>query len=170
MVVSGNIDKFDWPCLPRRRATAVTEITHVLNNYSFYSGKRLHTYTHPMNLQWEFTFLFIDLNVITWSRTGNMAASFGEDLVLWAPKGKTILTYVMKGITCLAYNCKGNYIAVGIKLKDTALPQIQLWDVSSDSVGVFLTSHKYQDSQDEVRCVVWDPKNEYIIRWAHEYR
>lgn len=37
--LSGNIQKFDWPCMPRRKAIAVTEISHVLKNYSYYSGK-----------------------------------------------------------------------------------------------------------------------------------
>lgn len=39
LLMSGNIQKFDWPCMPRRKAIAVTEISHVLKNYSYYSGK-----------------------------------------------------------------------------------------------------------------------------------
>lgn len=97
-----------------------------------------------------------------------MAASFGEDLVLWIPKGNSLLTYEMKGITCLAYNCEGAFLAVGIKLKQSKkiskrLPQIQFWDVSSDSIGIFITSYRYDDVEDEVRCIAWDPNNKYVV-------
>ncbi|XP_037025432.1 protein cortex [Bradysia coprophila] len=138
--MTANKQKFDWPCLPRRRAIAATEISHVLSNYCFYS----------------------DLSVITWSRAGKMTASFGEDLVIWIPKGKSSITYELKGITCLAYNFDGKYLAVGTKLEEK-LPQIQIWDLSSDSVGVFITSWKYSRRKDEVRSVIWDPKNSFIV-------
>lgn len=105
-----------------------------------------------------------DLNVISWSSTGYMAASFGEDLVLWVPKGKSLLTYEMKGITCLAYNCEGKYLAVGVKLKPKIPPELQIWDVSSDAIGIFITSYEYHNSKDEARCVLWDPRNTYMVR------
>lgn len=92
-----------------------------------------------------------------------MAASFGEDLVLWIPKGKTLLTYEMKGITTLAYNIGGKYLAVGIKVKYGVLAELQIWDVSSDSIGIFVTSFEYADVGDEIRSVVWYPKNAYIV-------
>lgn len=94
-----------------------------------------------------------------------MAASFGEDLVIWIPKGKTLLTYEIKGITCLAYNINGKYIAVGIKVKDESLPEIQIWDLSSDSIGIFVTSFEYPDNEDQIRCMAWDPKNSCIVRY-----
>ncbi|KAG4065287.1 hypothetical protein HA402_012729 [Bradysia odoriphaga] len=125
--------RFDWPCFPRRRAIAATEISHVLSNYCFYSGG-----------------------------AGKMTASFGEDLVIWIPKGKSSITYELKGITCLAYSFDGKYLAVGKKLEDK-LPQIQIWDLSSDTIGVFITSYKYSRRKDEVRSVIWDPKNSFIV-------
>lgn len=106
---------------------------------------------------------FLDLSVITWSRTGKMTASFGEDLVIWIPKAKSSITYDLKGITCLAYNFDGKYLAVGVKLEDK-LPQVQIWDLSSDSLGVFITSYRYCRPKDEVRSLVWDPKSVFIVR------
>ncbi|KAJ6646322.1 Protein cortex [Pseudolycoriella hygida] len=137
MEKSRNIHELDWPCFPRNRAVAVTEISHVLKNFHHYS----------------------DLNVISWSTTGNMAASFGEDLVLWIPKGKSLLTFEMKGITCLEYNYDGMYLAVGVKIAEQTLPELQIWDVSSDSIGVFITSYRYANAKDEVRSIVWGPTN-----------
>lgn len=91
-----------------------------------------------------------------------MAASFGEDLVLWIPKGKSLLTYEMKGITCLQYNNEGKYLAVGVKLDEFMLSEVQIWDVSSDSIGIFVTSFQYPRIEDEVRCIAWDAK---IVVW-----
>lgn len=105
----------------------------------------------------------LDLSVITWSITGKMTASFGEDLVIWLPKGKSSITYDLQGITCLAYNFDGKLLAVGVKLENK-LPQLQIWDLSSDTIGVFITSYKYNCDSNEVRSVVWDPKNEFIVR------
>lgn len=36
--VTVNKQKLDWPCLPRRKAIAATEISHVLSSYCYYSG------------------------------------------------------------------------------------------------------------------------------------
>lgn len=93
-----------------------------------------------------------------------MAASFGEDLVLWIPKGKSLLTYEMRGITCVAFNRDGKHLAVGVKLGERIKPEIQIWDVSSDSIGIFITSFKYTDVEDEVRCIQWDAGYECIVR------
>lgn len=103
--------------------------------------------------------------MITWSVTGKMTASFGEDLVIWLPKGKSSITYDLQGITCLAYNFDGKLLAVGVKLEGK-LPQLQIWDLSSDTIGVFITSYKYNCVSNEVRSVVWDPKNEFIVRYG----
>lgn len=94
-----------------------------------------------------------------------MAASFGADLVLWIPKGKTLLTYELDGITCLAYNCDGSYLATGIKLTARKPPEIQIWDLSNnkDSVGILITSYKYTDVEDEVRSMIWDSEDNYLI-------
>lgn len=94
-----------------------------------------------------------------------MAASFGEDLVIWIPKGKTLLNYTIKGITSLAYNYDGKYIAVGIQLDEDIFPQIQIWDISSDSIGVFVSSYEYTVHDDDIRCIIWDPKTKYIVRY-----
>lgn len=37
VVVEGNIDNLDWPCSARRKAVAITEVSHVIKNYAYYS-------------------------------------------------------------------------------------------------------------------------------------
>lgn len=163
MAVFDNIHKLDWPCSPRRVAIATTEISHVITNYLFYSRN----FVEFNRFTFKISNHFLDLNVISWSRTGNLAASFGEDLVLWVPKGRSILTYDIKGITALAYNSEGKYIAIGVKVDEKILPQIQIWDVSSDSMGIFVSSFVYAVFDDEVRCIIWDPKSKYIVRYKY---
>lgn len=68
----------------------------------------------------SFNFI-LDLNIITWSCTGKIAASFGFDLVIWMPDSDATVVYRLEGITSLKHNSEGKMLAVGVKQKNRAM-------------------------------------------------
>lgn len=99
---------------------------------------------------------------MSWSKSGNIAASFGEDVVLWVWKNQNTVTYEIKGITSLAYNINGDILALGIKSLSSS--ELRLYDVSNSSTLISTISYEYPDDTDEIRCIEWDPKNKYVAR------
>lgn len=61
-----------------------------------------------------------DLNIIAWSCTGKIAASFGIDLVLWLPDSDATVVYRLEGIKALQHSCDGKMMAVAVREKSNA--------------------------------------------------
>lgn len=61
----------------------------------------------------------VDMNIISWSPMGRIAASFGMDLVVWMPRSDDTVVYRLQGIKTLEYSADGKLLAACVKRKDS---------------------------------------------------
>lgn len=62
-----------------------------------------------------------DMNIISWSPMGRIAASFGLDLVVWMPRSDDTVVYRLQGIIALEYSADGKLLAACVQRKDSNL-------------------------------------------------
>lgn len=147
-----NAEGLDWPCKPRSMPLAYNNSTHDLPEF----------YDHS------------DLNIISWSNSGRIAASFRRDLVLWIPPAtmdtkttgcsKSPLIYKGGFIRSLAFSKNGEILALGIHEKDN-LANLQLWQFTCHTgltnAGTY--SFRGKSGKIDIRAIEFDPSGNNII-------
>lgn len=132
-----NMLGLDWPCVPRAKRIAFTNSSHDLPGFHRFS--REHSGRAGMvfgglagDCRWQsapvsanncscvcvcLIDLCADLNIISWSPLGQIAASFGVDLVVWLPRSDDTVVYRLEGIKTLEYSADGKFLAASVNTK-----------------------------------------------------
>lgn len=143
-----NRQDLDWPCKPRPMPLAYNDSTHDLPGFD--------TICHIAN-------------IIDWSKSGRIAASFERDLVLWVPptistiKLKSTVIYRLGRITSLSFDPIGDMLAIGIDDVNKIL--LQIWKIYEDNgihsagqVSIIKTR-----PFDRIVAIAWDPNEKKIV-------
>lgn len=129
-LIYGKRNSMDWACTPRNKPLALVDTTHDLPGFENYA----------------------DLNVIDWSRTGQIAASFGSELVLWNPNNDLTAVFNCDDSKAVAYSPKGNLLAVGCRKKQWAV--IELWSLGPK---VYIEcGHVFDKPDEDVVVIEWE--------------
>ncbi|XP_055902343.1 protein cortex isoform X2 [Eupeodes corollae] len=138
--IYGNLNGFDWPCAPRKKFLACADTTHDLPNFD----------------------MFTDTNLIDWSVDGQIAASFGEELVLWSPSLDLTLIYKMSDSSSIAYCPRGKYLAIASKKFE--YPVIELWDVKNKTELVISNGYYFCKRQNCMAlCIEWAQNGKVVV-------
>lgn len=113
-----NLEALDWPCKPRPLPLAYNDSTHDLPGFDIFTRnmrKKNYLAKNKVNSVW----FLVGYNIIDWSKSGKIAASFDRDLVLWGPpstcnKNKTTVVYKLGHIKSLAFSHTGDQLALGV--------------------------------------------------------
>lgn len=136
--IYGNLNGFDWPCVPRSKFLACADTTHDLPHLD------IHTEIHR----------------IDWSVTGQIAASFEQELVLWTLSLDLTLSYKFRNSGSIAYCPKGKFLAIALRKFDyTAL---ELWDISSKTDLYMHESFFFSKKNAVIMCIEWGRKGNVI--------
>lgn len=136
-IILGKRNVLDWPCTPRNKPMALVDTTHDLPGFESYA----------------------DLNVIDWSRTGQIAASFGSELVLWNPNSDLTAVFACEDSKAVAYSPKGNLLAVGCRKKQWAV--IELWSLGPKVYIEY--GHVFDKSSEDVVVIEWEYTGESLV-------
>lgn len=129
-LIYGKRNSMDWACTPRNKPLALVDTTHDLPGFEHYA----------------------DLNVIDWSRTGQIAASFGSELVLWNPNNDLTAVFNCDDSKAVAYSPKGNLLAVGCRKKQWAV--LELWSLGPK---VYIEcGHVFDKPNEDVVVIEWE--------------
>ena len=59
--------------------------------------------------------LILDQNLVDWSTRGQIAVSFGHDVIIWQSKEDITMAFEIKCPSSLAYSPNGELLAIGCK-------------------------------------------------------
>lgn len=136
-LIYGKKNAMDWVCTPRNKPLALVDTTHDLPGFENYA----------------------DLNVIDWSRTGQIAASFGSELVLWNPNNDLTAVFNCDESKVVAYSPKGNLLAVGCRKKQWAV--LELWSLGSK---VYIEcGHVFDKPHEDVVVIEWEQTAKNLV-------
>lgn len=146
-VPSKSAEELDWPCKPRAKPLSTNDSTHDMPGFDDYKNGN---------------------NIIDWSVTGQIAASFDSSLVLWGPpstsdKETSTVLYELKNVKALKYSPDGNKLALSF---NTLLSSVlEIWDIN-DKMSIFRKTAKlFQKTRpfETMRCIEWESKLKCII-------
>lgn len=86
----------------------------------FFSSSLLHKIRNfklcKLYLLYNFYYLIsIDQNLVDWSIRGQIAVSFGHDVIIWQSKEDITMAFDIKCPRSLAYSPDGEFLAIGCK-------------------------------------------------------
>lgn len=138
-------EELDWYCKPRTIPLAYNDSTHDMPGFDVYEHGD---------------------NIIDWSCTGQIAASFDSSLVLWGPsngeRDNCTVLYELKHIRALKYRPSGQQLALTIN--DIASSRLQVWEVSNKMSIYTTNSMSFPKTVpfESFRCIEWDSRGEII--------
>ncbi|XP_055857164.1 protein cortex [Episyrphus balteatus] len=136
--IYGNLNGYDWPCRPRSKFLACAETTHDLPHFD----------------------MVTELNLIDWSVDGQIAASFGQELVLWTPSLDLTLVYKISNSRSISYCPKGRFLAIGTEKYD--YPVLELWDTNSAKELYLFERYNFRHKNCIVLCIEWAQNGKII--------
>ncbi|KAH8411925.1 hypothetical protein KR222_002516, partial [Zaprionus bogoriensis] len=133
-----NPDK-DWPCMPRPRPMAFPNATHEMPELC----------------------TSFDLNLMDWSITGQMAVSFGEDVIIWHNRDETTMVFSVKHPRALKYSPDGKFLAIGCM--DSGFPVLELWKLQHAKDFLVSDGKYFRRSVQSVCCIAWSNDSREIV-------
>lgn len=143
-----NDQDLDWPCKPRKMPLAYNDSTHDLPGFDN---------------------ICYNANIIDWSCSGRIAASFDCDLILWMPptmdkfKQKSTILYPLQHMTSLSFDSTGDKLAIGID--EVTKCSLQLWKISDGKLLYQIRSKSICKMKpfDQIVAIAWDSNDKYIL-------
>lgn len=97
----------------------VWEKARGITNFYVFSSSLLHKIRNFKLNYIFFTFciilISIDQNLVDWSIRGQIAVSFGHDVIIWQSKEDITMAFDIKCPRSLAYSPDGEFLAIGCK-------------------------------------------------------
>ncbi|TMW47318.1 hypothetical protein DOY81_007598, partial [Sarcophaga bullata] len=131
--------EFDWPCRPRSKPSASIDTTFDLPDYDSRC----------------------DQNLVDWSTRGQIAVSFGHDVIIWQSKEDITMAFEIKCPSSLAYNPNGELLAIGCK--SCEYPVLELWDVSCSQDFCIISGRVFSLKHGAVQCIEWTLSGKQIV-------
>ncbi|KAM8716344.1 hypothetical protein ACLKA7_003253 [Drosophila subpalustris] len=133
-----NIDG-DWPCAPRPRPLAYANATHEMPEICV-------SFSH---------------NLMDWSINGQMAVSFGQDVIVWHNELETTMVYSVKNPGALKYSPNGRYLA--LSCSNFKYPVLELWKLQPAQEFLVINGKYFQKWIKSIRCIEWSNDSERIV-------
>ncbi|KAM7356004.1 cdc20/fizzy protein cortex isoform 2-T2 [Cochliomyia hominivorax] len=134
---------YDWPCRPRSKPSANLDTTFDLPCYD------------PN----------CDQNVVDWSVRGQIAVSFGNDVVIWQSNEDITMAFDIECPRCLAYSPNGKILAIGCKSCD--YPVLELWDVSRPQNFCVIRGEVFSLKHVAVQCIEFTSSGKQLVCGTH---
>ncbi|XP_030556729.1 protein cortex [Drosophila novamexicana] len=129
----------DWPCQPRIRPmafpTATNEMPELCTSF--------------------------DHNMMDWSTNGQMALSFGENLIIWRNQNDTSMIFNVERTSAVKYSPNGRYLAIGCM--DGENPVLELWLVQSRNEFLVADGKYLPRSFESICCIEWMEAKDEIV-------
>ncbi|XP_032595250.1 protein cortex [Drosophila grimshawi] len=132
-------DDGDWPCHPRTRPIAYP------------------TATNEMPGLWS----SFDLNMMDWSKNGQMAISFGENLIISRNEDNISMVFSVENTNSLKYSPSGRYLAIGCMVSQ--FPVLELWKLLPPNEFLVADGKYLPRSFGSICCIEWSKSNEDIL-------
>ncbi|XP_059218845.1 protein cortex isoform X2 [Stomoxys calcitrans] len=129
----------DWPCKPRAKPCAHSDITFDLPDYDS----------------------SCEQNLVDWSSRGQIALSFGHDVIIWQSKVDITMAFNIKCPRSLAYSPSGEFLAIGCK--SVGFPALELWDVSCTDDFSVVSGKIFHKKYGDVLCIEWTVSGKQIV-------
>ncbi|XP_075160539.1 cdc20/fizzy protein cortex isoform X1 [Haematobia irritans] len=129
----------DWPCKPRSRPCAYSDLTFDLPDYDS----------------------SFEQNLVDWSSEGQIALSFGHDIIIWQSKVDITMAFNIKCPRSLAYSPSGSFLAIGCK--SVGYPTLELWDVSCTDDFCVANGKIFQMLYGDILCIEWTLSEKQIV-------
>ncbi|XP_073837958.1 cdc20/fizzy protein cortex [Musca autumnalis] len=129
----------DWPCKPRHKPCAYSDITFDLPDYN----------------------TNCEQNLVDWSTKGQIALSFGQDVIIWQSKEDITMAFNIQCPSSLAFSPSGEFLAIGCKCLN--FPALELWDVArTDDFSIFC-GKVFNLWYGDVLCIEWNTTGTQIV-------
>lgn len=81
----------------------------------FYTKSEILNYVNYIYFIISIILISIDQNLVDWSIRGQIAVSFGHDVIIWQSKEDITMAFDIKCPRSLAYSPDGEFLAIGCK-------------------------------------------------------
>ncbi|XP_061391211.1 protein cortex [Musca vetustissima] len=129
----------DWPCKPRAKPCAYSDITFDLPDYN----------------------TNCEQNLVDWSTKGQIALSFGQDVIIWQSKDDITMAFNIQCPRSLAYSPSGEFLAIGCKC--ISFPALELWDVARTDDFSILCGKVFPIKYGDVLCIEWNTTGTQLV-------
>ncbi|KNC24701.1 Protein cortex [Lucilia cuprina] len=138
---------YDWPCKPRSKPSASLDTTFDLPDYDS----------------------SCDQNLVDWSIRGQIAVSFGHDVIIWQSKEDITMAFDIKCPRSLAYSPSGELLAIGCKSCEYPGKSflLELWDVSCPQDFCVICGKVFSLKHIAVQCIEWTSTGKQIVCGTH---
>ncbi|XP_034474803.1 protein cortex isoform X2 [Drosophila innubila] len=100
-------------------------------------------------------------NLMDWSISGQMAVSFGQDVIVFHNELETTMVYSVTHPGALKYSPNGRYLALGCR--DFNYPILELWKLQPGQEFLVINGKYLQKWIKSVRCIEWSNDSEKIV-------
>lgn len=122
----------------------------------------------------------IEQNLVDWSSNGQIAFSFGHDVVIWQSKVDITMSFSVKCPRSLAYSPSGQFLAIGCKsvgfpgklhkiriIISTSIfifyVVIEMWDVSCVDDFTAVSGKIFHSKYSDVLCIEWAASGKQLV-------